>query len=780
MRKILIILVGILLLVSCASAVTYTYVSQYPPVHNATYVKTTSEAAGGVAPGYLATDPTKSLTGSATGSTWQAVTGQITNQRFHIDLGTPIAIKRIYYENHHHYGGYTGFGSKNFTFWGSNTTDSFDNLTYANNTGWTQLTVDVSGFERHVAADVADPQYRYVTNNVPYRYYAFKISNSYGDGYLDIRRIELQSMSAWVYSTPGTYYWVCPDDVTNITLSIGGGGGSGKGGYTNGGYYYAGGGGSAGEHQSIARIEVTPGYNYTVVTGAGGANASYGAASNVGTYSSAFNYTKNGGVGGINLLTSSGGDGEIGFLDLSSKFALDGTRQGTSWVAGVGGMGYSAGGGGGTSDNVDQNTQGGKGADGIVRITQYGLAGINLPDFVADSTTVSAGSMVQFTDLSTIENSPVTYLWDWGDGTTSTTYGNANHVYSYTGSYDVSLTLTSSGYDTTEIKIGYISVVNIPTELDLQDKPQSVQFHVQNYLGTPLTGATVSIIGISTSTGDWDWVVTLLGLKLDEAPINATYMQQTSDSFGNAEFLMIPSVKYNVTTTLSGYSFSPLYVSPHEDVYPITANFNLTDGFGIQNPVTGKSNVSVVVSGTAINATYGRINLTFLDSASSTTGGNISVYRQNATPGGARILVATMPVSSSSFSNNTTIVALTGVTGTNFVVTTNVTSSLESSNIRRDSLVSFNGTPAAIGWLSSELTLLLAVFFILLTAMFAGRMSGVGMGIAVCAEAWIFYAMGWWNLLVNIYGATMILGAFTLATVAVIVWGIAEGWGGQT
>lgn len=166
-----------------------TYTSQYPPAHNSTYVKATTTTTTFYP--YLTTDPTKSLTGSQTSNQW-AASGN-TNIRFHIDLGIAKIIRRLYYENGHHSGSYTNYGGKNFTIQGSNDATSFAELTFATNTGWTDLTTDVSTLVQHVALDQADPQYVIITNTNAYRYYAIKIIDNWGNAKIAVRRFELQT-----------------------------------------------------------------------------------------------------------------------------------------------------------------------------------------------------------------------------------------------------------------------------------------------------------------------------------------------------------------------------------------------------------------------------------------------------------------------------------------------------------------------------------------------------------------------------------------------------------
>ena len=180
------------------------YISVYPPAHNDTYVKATTKYGTDYWP-YFATDPANSLTGSPGLNYWISENGVKTNQRFHIDLGSAKIIRRIYYENGHASGALTTSGVKNFTFWGSNTgAGTFDDLVYANNEGWTQLTTAQSTFDQHVAADQADPKYIVVTNNASYRYYAFKFADNYGSAdYQVVRRIELQIMPGGLFTFHG-------------------------------------------------------------------------------------------------------------------------------------------------------------------------------------------------------------------------------------------------------------------------------------------------------------------------------------------------------------------------------------------------------------------------------------------------------------------------------------------------------------------------------------------------------------------------------------------------
>lgn len=67
------------------------------------------------------------------------------------------------------------------------------------------------------------------------------------------------------YTTPGLYNWQCPSNVTSVSVLCIGGGGGGGGGSSNAG------GGAGGNLRYRNNISVTPGQNYQVFVGAGGA-----------------------------------------------------------------------------------------------------------------------------------------------------------------------------------------------------------------------------------------------------------------------------------------------------------------------------------------------------------------------------------------------------------------------------------------------------------------------------------------------------------------------------
>jgi hypothetical protein len=95
------------------------------------------------------------------------------------------------------------------------------------------------------------------------------------------RPVALAAAGQQLFTTPGTYTWVCPEGVTSVcAVAVGGGGGgrersSANGSTTLDGYPSGGGGGGLGWKNNIP---VEPGQQITVRVGAGGPARSTGSA----------------------------------------------------------------------------------------------------------------------------------------------------------------------------------------------------------------------------------------------------------------------------------------------------------------------------------------------------------------------------------------------------------------------------------------------------------------------------------------------------------------------
>ncbi len=132
--------------------------------------------------------------------------------------------------------------------------------------------------------------------------------------------------------------------------------------------------------------------------------------------------------------------------------------------------------------------------------------GVPVAEFTVHQTSICLDSSAQFYNRSI--NSPTSWLWDFGDGNTSS-LENPSHVYTSTGIYTVSLKISNSYGSDTKTKTEYITVTPPLTDYD-GNVYQMVQIGDQLWMkenlktthyadGTPLVDGT----GAGNITGDY-------------------------------------------------------------------------------------------------------------------------------------------------------------------------------------------------------------------------------------------------------------------------------------
>jgi hypothetical protein len=283
----------------------------YPVAQNGGYVVTTSDTTNYLS--YYATDPALSLTGAAANNSWKTAPAVVTNQRFHIDVGTAHTIKRIYYENYHDSGGDTDKGAQNFTLWGSNGDGA-----YVAASGGTITYTDSSGLNP-------------------------RASPAYAGGY-----------KVHTFTSSGTFTVARAGDVEYLVVAGGGGGGITTDG--NGG---AGGGGGGG--YKTGTLTLTAG-NKVVTVGAGGTDHTKGG-------NSVFDSIVSTGGGGGGTAPSEaggvGGSGAGGNYNAGAGGAASPAGEGYAGGNGAGAGAYGGGGGGASEVGHVGTGSDGKGGDGL-------------------------------------------------------------------------------------------------------------------------------------------------------------------------------------------------------------------------------------------------------------------------------------------------------------------------------------------------------------------------------------------------------------------------------
>jgi hypothetical protein len=298
----------------------------------------------------------------------------------------------------------------------------------------------------------------------------------------------------------------------------------------------------------------------------------------------------------------------------------------------------------------------------------------------------------------------------------------------------------------------------------MQFYPKYTTFHVKEGWGLATAGVEVTMTPISTSMGDWDWIGTLLGIPIGEIPLDTAALHQTTDSYGTATFYVVPTEKYNVTFTKTGYTIPPMIVVPKEDDYYVWAS-SIESTF-YEHGYNELEQVNVTILQTPVNDTATTVSVTYYDALSHTTGGTIDILRDNATPGGNRVILGSFPVVSSSFTNTTVISHPNGMSG---VVNVNATHT-DFGQVKRTYTFSYKGFTVQLLGLSADVILMVALGLIFLTAMSGGILVGRPIAIVACFEMWIFYAWGWFQPMILRGMATdvSLVLAMTLATVIAI------------
>jgi thermitase len=117
-------------------------------------------------------------------------------------------------------------------------------------------------------------------------------------------------------------------------------------------------------------------------------------------------------------------------------------------------------------------------------------------DFIATPLSGSEPLVVSFSDASTSYDGITSWLWDFGDGSTSSEQ-NPTHTYNQDGVYTVTLTVTEADGDSdTESKTDYIPVTDSPPRAD--------------FTASPLSGEEPLLVSFSDASMSYDGITSWL------------------------------------------------------------------------------------------------------------------------------------------------------------------------------------------------------------------------------------------------------------------------------
>ena len=183
--------------------------------------------------------------------------------------------------------------------------------------------------------------------------------------------------------------------------------------------------------------------------------------------------------------------------------------------------------------------------------------------FSSNATVGKSPLAVNFTDRST--NSPTSWLWEFGDGSTSTEQ-NPSHTYTAARLYTVNLTAYNSDGNSTITKSGYIEVVDIP-ELpgynDIYVKTANApaydkQANGTYYIGTCENGGGLSDLHISNGANSPDGSTYLTASRTGEF-----YVTYTGDRGFQDDIILMLAVNgtvpddFSLDMSASGNKWTP-------------------------------------------------------------------------------------------------------------------------------------------------------------------------------------------------------------------------------
>ncbi len=136
-------------------------------------------------------------------------------------------------------------------------------------------------------------------------------------------------------------------------------------------------------------------------------------------------------------------------------------------------------------------------------------------NFSANITSGTAPLTVRFTDEST--NTPTSWFWDFGDGSTATTR-DATHTYTTYGTRTVNLTVTNAAGSNSMVRDNYITVTESPA-----DRARIILPAASLYRNTG-TQLPVQVMNVTGGTGiSFDLAYNPAVIRIDEITLNQSY-----------------------------------------------------------------------------------------------------------------------------------------------------------------------------------------------------------------------------------------------------------------
>lgn len=295
--------------------------------------------------------------------------------------------------------------------------------------------------------------------------------------------------------------------------------------------------------------------------------------------------------------------------------------------------------------------------------------------------------------------------------------------------------------------------------------PHQVKIFVRNGLGSPLEGVNVTATYVESSS-PLDWLYSWLGMSTAVSPTNTT-LSGTTGTDGAVIFIMMEMLKYHITVQKTGVIDTAVDIYPKDDTYTIYSSAFGESGQWYEHGYNPLEVVTFSAENAEINASYGIINVTYVDLLHNTTQAVIWINRTVISNGTEIFITNYTDTSGGNFTKSLYVV---DQRGHSYMLRLNASHGTLGT-VYRSGGFSFDSGPMQVGPIPESWHLPLAMICLLFTGMLI-PLSRIGTGLLfLCFEGWVWAGVGWLH---DAAPLPVIAAALTLSTVLAVAYMLVE------